>query len=85
MGETLHPFIDIRIFHPSDGAKRITSGPAFSTITPALRPHTGNHAPDLCTVVSALRNQQPHTANIAKHIVLLIDLRKWSTKRWRFA
>ncbi len=56
VGETMHPFIDIRIFTTSDGAKRITSGPAFSTITPPLRPHTGNHAPDLCTVVSARAN-----------------------------
>ena len=64
----------------SDGAKRITSGPAFSTCA-RIQEIT---RPTFVLWFQLCANQQPHTANIAKYIVLLIDLLQMVNKTLAF-
>lgn len=59
----------------SDGAKRITSGPALSTITPSASGGVQEVARSALVLRLQLgANQQPHPADLAEHVVLLVNL-----------
>ncbi|SQA81294.1 integral membrane protein, YccS/YhfK family [Citrobacter freundii] len=69
----------------SDGAKRITSGPAFSTIHAFIR----RGVQEITRPAFKLRlqfgaNQQSHTANVAENVKLLVNFLQMLNKRLAF-
>lgn len=68
----------------SDGAKRITSGPALSTMTPSCAAACRKSRAAFILRLQLGANQQPHSADFAEDIKLFVNLLKMFHKQIAF-